>query len=306
MKPSAISHQLSARPAHAVRRAGYPTRFEVQARPGLLERHVPPAWLGRREMAGTLSLVLGAAAGCGSSSTVGGAATLDAARVAPVFVHGKGLAESLSPQVGVGMLGCIAVAAPTYLPEDEAFAVIADELAKVGVNLTARNVPLQSVVIRGHVHHSGLNWISGQPGSEVETVAGPLVANAADLQRHVFVEFVSQADFCVLGGDDAITPEVDLKQAATLAGTAVASHARGIWFGAFYDPVEYYRFGEGRDPNQDQPVTSQPGESEEQWLARAIEARFQRDEAKGRERAKAQLRAQVLDFVDWLKAQGAI
>ncbi len=296
-------------PVHRDRRPQYPTKLAALADPSLLRRHVPAPWLSRPEIAGTLSLVLaGSAAGC--RPEVRGSPRPEAAQVAPVFVHGKGIAESLTPSAGVaGMLGCIAVAAPTYLPEDEALAIIADELRSAGLTPSAQNVPMKSVIVRGRVLRSGLEWVSDHTGSAFEPAIGPLVADLADAQQHVYVEYVTPEDFYLLGGDDTRSYSANLKEGAALAGRAVAGQAHGVWFGAFYDPVEYYGFGEGDRSEDAEVATPPPGETKEQREQRELEALlswFKRGEAKGQERAKAHLRAQAQDFVNWLKAQGAI
>ena len=133
MKPEPMKHHP--RPA-------YPTRIEAAQDAQLLERHVPPARpaRGRRQRVGVF--LAAGLCGCGKqqaapggqggqapvTATDGGTRPLAqpqdaglsqraAAVVAPVFEHGKGR----------GIAGCIVVAPPVFLSEEEALQVISEE-----------------------------------------------------------------------------------------------------------------------------------------------------------------------------------
>jgi hypothetical protein len=268
---------------------GYPTKLEVLAAPEILRRHVPPAWLGRREIAGALGAFLAAgAAGCrdnairgqiGTSKHHDESADRQAAIVAPLFEHGDGKGRSRYA------LACVAVAAPIYLPEEEALAVIRDELGKSGVATSPSSIKLNDVVIVGHKWKTVRERDSEKMNVELVEVSGPLEADLGDPERRVMIEYVSKDDFDPLGGDDRGSWDMDIKGVAVSVGCEVGKQGHGIYFGAFYDPVAYFTW-------------SRPSISKyENWAASSEEAR---------EKATQMLREQVQDFVAWLKGQGVI
>ena len=263
----------------------YPTKLDALAAPGLLEKHVPAAWLGRREIAGALGVFLAAnAAGCRqeAATPVGSRGRLDpkaAAIVAPLFEHGRGQGESR------WALACIAVASPTYLPEEEALALIRDELSKSGLVLAPQSTALDDVIIVGHELKYGFEWISNNKGREFEKVSGPLAADLVDPERQVVIEYVAHEDFDPLGGDDRASWSMDIKGVAASVGREVARQGHGVYFAAFYDPVRYYAYYD----------KDYAGEGD--WAGTESEAQSQ---------ARQMLREQVQDFVAWLKGQGVI
>jgi hypothetical protein len=279
--------KLISRPLRRCPASAYPTTLEVLADPELLRRHVPPAWLKHKEVAGALGAFLAAnAAGCsgtapGTGSGYGstGVGADAPAIVAPMFEHGDGRGRSR------WTLACIAVAAPTYLPEEEAIAIIRDELARQGLPMSQRDVELSSVIIRGRELKQGYEWVVGQRGWEFIDMTGPLEVDLMDPRRGVAVEYVAREDFDRLGGDDQAWGAMDIKRAAASLASEVARQGRGVYFGAFYDPVKHFGFGGWADAE------------ERGWASSKEEARAE---------AARLLREQVKDFVDWLKAQGVI
>jgi hypothetical protein len=282
---------LVSRPVRRMRSVGYPTKFEVLAHPEVLARHVPPGWLARREIAGAVGVFLAAnAAGCGDRTTgsAPGGPGQDprlekVALVAPIFEHGRGQGE------GRFSLSCVAVAAPTYLPEEEALRVIGEELARAGLQMSERHVELRSVIIAGREFHRGYEWISGQRAG-FTPVKGPLELDLRDPVRHVAVEYVCTDNFDRLGGHDENQWSMDIKGVAASVAGEVRKQGHGLYFGAFYDPVEYYGYGGWARLNDEDGSGFHYEASEPEALTES----------------QRLLRQQVRDFVDWLKAQGAI
>jgi hypothetical protein len=104
------------------------------------------------------------------------------------------------------------------------------------------------------------------------------------------VEFVSRDDFGPLGGDWEGKLYDDVKQAAAALSDQVQRKGHDLRIGVFYDPVTYgglRSWGESSDNDDD-------GRS---WKSTPEKAKAE---------SKRLLRLQVLDFVNWLKAQGAI
>ena len=124
MKPKPVKHTHP--PA-------YPTRSELAADGDLLKKHVPRGWRIGKGLAGAIGLFLAAnVTGCGpdSASTT---AVDPYPRLPPlivleasdwtrsIFDDGKGAPNNW------GMLACVAITPPVFLPEDEAIRVLLEE-----------------------------------------------------------------------------------------------------------------------------------------------------------------------------------
>jgi len=277
---------MDARPVRRYRIPRYPTRLRVLAKPELLARHVPPAWRKCAEVAGAAALLCAASGpmGCGTAPSprdlarttrAAPAAPAAGAIVAPIFEHGGGFAAS----------GCIVVAPPVFLSEEEALEVIKTELAKSGVVLSRDRVMVRDVkIVR---HKEDRSAAGAMQFTELRDSALPVELDAVDPKRSVAVEYVSFEDSLLLiepyAGDSVMG--FYMRHAAQLLSDQVRQKGPRMSLGVFYDPVGAL------------------------MVARKEKDR-KRAEAEAERRAKARsrelLRAQVKDFVDWLKAQGAI
>ena len=171
----------------------YPTRTEVAARPGLLQRHQPPAWRNLPELTGAVGLFLLAdtarlaAADNPAKDGKTKSPSQAVAVVAPIFQHGEGR----------GATGCIVMSPPVFLSEEEALQVIRQEMAAKGVQLGTNQTTLAGVIAEaawGAVQQSPQLQRSrqGQTGSsQFEIKQEPFKADAADPKKKVFVEFLS-------------------------------------------------------------------------------------------------------------------
>ena len=266
-------------PVKRYRRPAYPTRLEVLADPDLLAKHVPAAWLRRPELAGAVAVFL-AANGCVKAGDKAPPASGGAAVVAPSFAHGE----------GQGATGCIAVAPPVFLSEEEALQVIVEVLGKAGVEVTERNVVMKEVVLSRReetIERVRGEWVDGT--RESPGTGRALSVDLVDGKRHIGVEFVSEADYFTLGGaeSNSTAQGYDFKQVAKGVADAVGKKGKGIYFGTFYDPISSVNWGSLH--------------TEKDWKAALEAARTQ-----GGAEAKRLLRLQVQDFVDWLKGQGVL
>jgi hypothetical protein len=281
------------------RTPGYPTKHDALRDPALLRDHVPANWLRQRDVAAALGVFLAASAGgcrdAGTADVPRGDVT-KAAVVAPIFEHGDGVGPARFA------LGCIAVAAPTYLPEEVALQIIAEELATVGLVDVQRDMVLSDVRVRGF-ESTDYEWVSDQhtlhlvPATKLLSV--DLVAPGG-----IAVEYVSDTDFYTFGGNDREGYGRNLKQVAGKLGQHVAAQAHGLHFGVFYDPVEYWRYHDA-DPAVDKDMDWESEEDVERWFEASAKA-WERAERKATEKARELLRQQVQDFVAWLKGQGVI
>jgi hypothetical protein len=279
----------------------YPTKLEILARPHLLERRLPPAWAGNREIAAAVGVFLAAGAGgCQRETSLQGGSSVKttpdmAAVVAPVFEHG----------IGRVSVGCVAITPPALLSEDEALAIIADEMARAGVQMSRRDVTLTGVLIEGQEYQQGYEWVAARMGIGWQDVTRPLVVDLADPQHFIHVEFVSREDFRPLGGKTryfGTAGGIELKDVAKSIVEEVGKQGRNIYFGAFYEPAVYPDWKAAREHMDDEMARTDSSDGRqllyENWHEKANESCVrQTDEL---------LRLQVRDFVDWLKAQGAI
>lgn len=260
-------------PAKNYKNPAYPTRLEVLNDPELLRKNLPPAWRAMPQMAGSLALFLAVNSSLHGAEKKAAGLAGAAAVVAPVFEHGEGR----------GATGCVMVAPPVFLSEEEAWQVISEELAKQGVNATTKPFEVKGVTSPEMRDH---------PGS---FALKPYQADGADTNKHVAVEFVSSEDYQRLGGAFSMsTVQVyNFKDVAKSVGERVAKDAKEkVYFGVMYDP--------STPPKRDTNVVNQP-KTPEDWRKQ-----WQERDREGRAESKRLLRLQVQDFLKWLQGQGVI
>lgn len=251
----------------------YPTKLQALSSPELLQEALPAGWKRSEALSAVAGVALLAQAACGSlGDEVGFART---SLVAPVSQHGEGVAG----------VGCVVISPPVFLSEEEALKVIREEAARRGLELTAPRSPVlgSSVVVSRGVDDDG----------KVESE--PFVPDLADLRRHVAVEYVGRDDAdrhgverqedgsVVVSSAWGIETRRSARELATLVNRTGTT---GVWFGAFYDPAGHADCGRwGRSGQRKDCATAEKDKLAEN---------------------KELLRAQVVDFLDWLRAQGAL
>jgi len=266
---------MHAQPMRRYREPRYPTAGVLDAHPELL-RLLPRRWrsssLVLTGLAATGGLVL---AGCRPSWADTFTGEL---KVAPIFAHGDGR----------GAFGCVAVNPPVFLSEEEARAVIVEEAKAAGVTFEADVLTLPEVEIPRTTENGS---VLPDEGEEARTKARELKLDGTDRERRISFEYVSHDDFEAWKADDggpmSTVSSFDLIGTAKVLrqGLTTAPAERDGTAGVFYDPMERYL------------------ESSED-LAGGVD--WEQAEKDARERAKAELREQVKDFVHWLKTEGVI
>ena len=191
--------------------------------------------------------------------------------VAPVFEHGDGWCP-----------GGNSTSWAVYLIEDRVLPIIAKELREHGIELSEWNVEWDVIVPRRYI----LGTVDGKPLVVENYKKGrQLVVDACDSKRRIAIEFVSVADHGELGGAESPYSTgwpPDVKDTAKfLAHRLWGEGMKGVYFGVFYDPVS----------RSDQYETESNAENSSNLLGK---------------RSVENLLRQVKDFVDWLKAEGAI
>jgi len=294
--------------AKLVKRAAnprYPTRLEVLANGTLLQKHMPAAWRSCAEMASVVAILLTANSCVAEPQGSKSGKTGGAAVVAPIFEHGRGR----------GATGCVVVNAPVFLSEQDAMQVIREELKKAGVMLSEKGVKLSDVTIPQRVE----NWLekNGKPNIST-TVTGaskPLVLQGLDPQKKVGVEFVYYQDYFDLGGaqSSSTVQGYDFESVAKDVRNRVASKGHDLYLGTFYDPTAGHQDFRNEDPQfrkrlnelyAQYEAIKDPAQKEEKQ--REIDALYEKHLEPLKDESRRLLEMQVKDFVDWLKAQGAI
>ncbi len=189
----------------------------------------------------------------------------------PLFVHGEGR----------GSYGCVSIAPPVYLSEDEAAQVIRETALEYGLDFSGT----------GRVYGEKLPYTSlyPLPGNDPGTYEAEVPLDGYDAGKGIGFMYVSKDDVVSWHkpGDMMASVEVyDMQGAAekltkTLTDTAV-----------FYDP--------GSDFNTFMELQNNAGENGN-W-----ELLVKEYEAIEKARMIEDLRAQVLDFMEWLKGEGII
>ncbi len=259
------------RPVRRQRRPGYPTRPEVRRDPELLRHHVPAAWKKSAQVTAALSIMLTAA--CADN----GAAQKPSAKVAPLFTHGSGRASS----------GGVVFIAHKFISEDEARKIITEELQKAGVSPTGQDVEFKEVTVK-----YGSEAREGRTPLKIDGKS-PLKMDLVDPAKGVAVEFVSSQDSSSLGGTmrEGTLSTDDIVGVAKALGDKIRTtpNAPAMCYGIFYDPCVV-------DNAPGAAATPDPNQGKET------------QEAKNAADAEPQelLRAQVKDFIEWLKGQGVL
>lgn len=320
---------MNVHPIKQYRAPTYPTRLAVLSDSALLENHLPPAWRKTAQMASLAAFFL-AVNGCVNNQTTRDikpalpanpkepvAAQISesnlpetlpviyhpksgkAAVVAPIFEHGEGR----------GWVGCMMVAPPVFLSEDEALQIIADELSDVGINVSQKNLAINNVFLPRPYG----NQDRGNPKPF------PFSADLIDTTKEIAIEYVSEGDCFDLekntGGP--IGTNYQFIDVARFMDEKVKTNSKGLYFAAFYDPYtkitkeEFNNWMKEFNVFEDDLMEMEKIDKE-----KSIEMR--NDLMKIYEKkqdilihhkkleSKLQLRLQVKDFIEWLKGQGVI
>lgn len=206
--------------------------------------------------------------------------------VAPIFEHGEGR----------GATGCVVVAPPVFLSEEEAWQVIDEELERQKLKLPGIGFEVRGVKIPHRTESDSVR--DGKWKPIVKDLPGTIEAYKADRanpEKHIAVEFVSQNDYDRLGGprSSSTVQSYDFKQVGNSVAEAVRKEAKErLYFGALYDPA----------------VRVERPKSEPDKVKTAADWRKYWEESLKKSKAESQrlLRLQVQDFLQWLQAQGAI
>jgi hypothetical protein len=282
-----VCFMLSVRPVQKYPRPAYPTQAEVMNDPGLLKL-LPRRFLAKPAVISAMSaLVALGLTGCGArpesaanaTNMPSGSPAGEILRI-PVFTRGGGR----------GGYGCVSVAPPVFLSEDEAAQVIKEEAELYGIDFSG-NKTLSSVSLPIPELYD-----FSEDKNELKTASGDLPLDGYDIEKDLGFEFVSVADIQEWSKADDSGIAASYENYDTL-GAALKLSEDIERAAVFYDPIS-------ADYNEFAPPAFE-GMTEEEYSA-AYEAAITDYEMKQKEKSLIELRAQVKDFLEWLKGQGII
>lgn len=256
----------------------YPTKEEVFARPDILML-VPNRWKKNACAGAALTVLLAIVlSGCGQKTSVNEGFKTSAAekskapkeklaQAVPIFEHGKGR----------GSFGCDSVAPPSFISEEEAFQVVQEEAKSYGINFEKPGPELKNINLPSiNLYYEPENPNKGSVNS---THKGSLSLDGYNKDNKLAFEFISAEDYRSWQGKSNMVSTVetyDFLEAAKLLSQGLNKNTEGSIIGLFYNPM----------------ITP--------------ESKLRLDETAVKKLAEEELRKQVKDFFEWLKAQEII
>jgi len=256
----------------------YPTLAVHSSDPAFTVRHIPPAWTKKNLALGILAAyTLSGSAVHARPGIFGLQPTAEQGQMTP----GRDSTQVQSEQVSVapvfihghgrGATGCVVIGAPVFLSEDEAIEIVLDELKRGGLSFEERDRLLPGMEWDQPLVREGYFFHENQPAPAVKK---PYTVELYNATLKLAVKILTPGNYELSGGaldgsSDANWSLLDLAQ-QTVERLRASGNVNAV---VFYDPLEYGgSFGQGYEA--------------------------------GIARAREQLRAQVQDFLLWLKASG--
>lgn len=269
----------------------YPDKVTVLKSPQILKT-VPERWRGNAYVCAALgALMMASLTSCArkqqnetgsveTSTKTGSSSKKKKALIAPIFEHGQGR----------GSFGCSSVAPPSFLSEEEAFQVIQEEAKQYGINfeknafeIKKAGIPKTSFYLKPENGNSGYN----ENGSVIkDTKSGTLQLDGYDVQNKIAFEFISEEDYsawAIEEGKRSTVDDYDFLSTAKVLSKGLNGKNGENTIGIFYNPMVGFSEDEMNKIRQ---------ESFEEMKVRRTQL------------AKDDLKKQVRDFLEWLKAQG--
>jgi hypothetical protein len=190
---------------------------------------------------------------------------------------------------------------PQFLAEDDALRIITQELEKAGIPTPDRGKSFRDIIIGDNIFPPPPDKDGTGPWTPdlLEGEKKPIVFDLYEPLEGIVIEYISSTDrqFAVTDQDKNLSRfssvvSYDLLDAAKRLRRNLErnrSH-RNLYCGVFYDP--------GNSHKTVDPASIPPGLDHDAKWKEAVEAL--------NPSPADQLRAQVKDFIEWLKGQGAI
>jgi hypothetical protein len=270
---------MDIKPVKKYREPKYPIKQVVINNPEILKT-LPERWKNSVYVGTALStLLLFTLTSCVKREVSGG----KSAAVAPIFEHGSGR----------GSFGCVSVAPPSFLSEEEAYQVIQEEGRKYGITFEKNGLEIENVKIPETKHYANFEANEGEDSKESPLVNssrnGDLMLDGYDGLKKIGYEFISTNDYDawqVKQNMFSTVESYDFLSAARILRNGLERKTGENTVGVFYNPM-----------TQMSPEEMQEIREQTDWALA---------EAKVKALAKGDLREQVKDFLEWLKSQGIV
>lgn len=268
---------MDIKPVRHYSNPNFPTRRIVDQHPELLQL-VPKRWQANPAVIAALAGMCVFLAGCKDQSTQS-----VPSKIAPIFQHGD----------GYGAFGCRAVNPPVFLSEADARQVIIDEAKRAGLKLDTHKTP--SIKMRGPA-------TTTMPGHKTRSQNISLELDGKDAKHNISFEYVSISDFYDWRRinlwdylEISTASKRDILRAAKVLQSGLAKKHPSGTYAVFYDPCV------GRRDVEKKYGLRIDYNSAESWKKSNRQVT-----RKAKQLAQEELRAQVKDFIKWLRAQGVI
>lgn len=270
---------MNLQPVKSYKTPQYPDKKIIFDNPDIL-KSVPKRW--NKSVSTQIafsSLLLMTLTACGPKNYSSDNTGSKEASVAPIFEHGD----------GIGGYGCVSVAPPAFLSEEEAYQIINDEVKKMGIDFKEKSELLKNVLIPV-TYSCPIKYVQDPDNPEQSIAiypsktkkAGNLELDGYDNDKNIAFEFVSVDDFKGWLGESGVLSsyeDYNCLDAAKTLREGVTDKTSGKYIGVFYDPISRL----------------------------TTEEYMQEDSIKKRKAlSKELLRQQITDFIEWLKAEGVI
>lgn len=197
----------------------------------------------------------------------------------PLFEYGE----------GTGSIGCVSIAAPVFLSEEEAFAIISAAFADVGMKLNRGGETLEMI----NIPVTNLFEFE-KKADRYATVQGNMEPDGTLADLWLPVAFVSTKDVSSWHEDTGMMASVVSYDAKKTAQTLAESNPGLV---VFYDPIA------GLDYDKLWGLKQEDGESDQSYHARRSEMEQEASQA-ARAESERLLRMQAEAFIAWLEYEG--
>lgn len=258
----------------------YPNKQKVLEDPKLLNT-LPERWKDNLYVSTALStLLLITLSACTPKQTSDSSPKNNKYSIAPIFEHGNGR----------GSFGCSSVAPPSFLSEEEAFQVIQEEGEKYNISFEKDGLELKNIRLpetKYYLKPEESNSSFKQNGGSINsTRKGDLFLDGYDAQKKIGYEFISTDDYeewQVKQNTRSTVDDYDFLSTAKLLKEGISKKNDEVSVGIFYNPM----------------TSLSPEQLHNQTDFKILEDKL-------KNLAKEDLRKQVKDFLQWLKAQEII
>jgi hypothetical protein len=278
---------MEIKPVKLKRKPGYPTIKTFVDNPGLLSKNVPFAWIRNQYVATSLATFI--LCGCGNQSNTQKTkpdsvivvkekeknksdeiqnVKQDAVKIARIFSHGD----------GSGAIGCMVMSPPVFISEDEARKIIFTALKAENIEFSTKNTPVLKFTAPPIA-----NSFEDENSKNIQQAKVVISIDGYNPQYNLAIEYVSYDDFNQFtspSGGMSTLQGIHIKQAAELIRNELIAHGK-MNAGIFYDPLTKNNF----DPRPEMHLKKEKNPHSE---------------------ARELLKAQVKDFIDWIKKEGII